>query len=683
MASGNKPPDSRSHTQHLTIPPRSFTDDTLLVLQAADDLGADEVVLGYCEKLRSNGVYAPEVAAREIELLTHYNELRKAQATIEEYLDANPANLSLQLALLHVAAIKGWSAVTDAYVTSVPPSNEIKTAADGARLVQILHFKGMVETAVEIAYELVRRFPDDPNSHRVLITSILGLGGPKGNLKLGAPAEVQVGSAVRILRAGQEASEWIVIEDSEKPEISRDEYPPNHPLAKALIGKKREESITFPGFAGEQTAVVEEIKNKILFRMHDSMEKINRRFPEHSFFRAVPIKIAEEGSATGHELDELIELQKKIMAGPREAERFYDDRRFPVAALAEVAHKEIPMVMESLARDERHAVFCVDGRAEEYQRARIVLSAARAVVLDLSALATISLLEADFDLSRMAARCIVSEGSLECLRQLGESVAEDERVSGYMGLEGERLIMQELNPEREDARAARATEFVSRIEFLCEIVGGRALAGIDPKRRDVMIRVLGAETAESAAIAKEYGCPMWTDDYVTGILITREFSLQRVWTQAVCLWLRDAESMSNDECDAASARLCGFNYQFTALSPSTILVACRLSNWDPDKQPLLGVLDRFGEQVAGNDMLVFTAGLFPSLWREAPLDSASGVTIRILAKLSQSSRGLVVILNILKRLDDLFGLNVVGAQRAKTVIEAWLRTTKGGRIIES
>ena len=342
------------------------------------------------------------------------------------------------------------------------------------------------------------------------------------------------------------------------------------------------------------------------------------------------------------------------------------------------------MVIETLAKEEGRAVYCVNGRAEEYQGARTALSAARGVVLDLSALATISLLEEDFDLSRMVAKCIVSEGSLECLRQLGKSVAEDERVKGYMGLEGERLIMQAVSPERERARAARATEFVSRIESLCEVVGGRSLARIDPKRRDVMMNVLGTETAESVAIAREHSCPLWTDDYVAGLLITREFSLHRVWTQAVCFWLRDAKSMSSDECDVVSARLCGFNYQFTALSPSTILVACRLANWDPDKQPLRGVLDRFGEQVAGNDILLFTASLMPSLWREAPFDLADHVTIRLLDELSHGSKGLAVIRTILKRLDDLFGLNVLGAQRAKTVIEAWLRTgTKGGLIIES
>jgi hypothetical protein len=142
--------------------------------------------------------------------------------------------------------------------------------------------------------------------------------------------------------------------------------------------------------------------------------------------------------------------------------------------------------------------------------------------------------------------------------------------------------------------------------------------------------------------------------------------------------------MSNYECDVVSARLCGFNYQFTSLSPNTIVVACHLSGWNSNKQPLLGVLDRFGEQVRGNDMLVFTAGLLPSLWREAPFDLASQVTIRILDRLSQSSKGLAVVRTILKRLEDLFGLNVIGAQRAKTVIEAWLRTaTMGGRIIES
>ena len=323
-------------------PPLGFTEDTLPLLQVADDLGADEVILDYCEKLRSNGVYASEIAGREIELLTDYNELRKARAAIREYLEANPTNLSLRLVLLHIAVIKGWTGIVETYMTSVPSPQEIQTAADGARLVQILSFKGMVQTGVEIAYELVRRFPDDPNSHRVLITSVLGLGGSnRGDLKLDAPTEVQVGSAVRIYRTGQETSEWIVIEDSEKPEISRDEYPPNHPLAKALIGKKKEERVAFPGFAGEQTAVVEEIKNKILFRMHDSMEKMDRRFPEHSFFRAVPIKIAEDGSTAGNELDALIELQKKITTGPREAGRFYDERRFPAALFAKFAHIEI------------------------------------------------------------------------------------------------------------------------------------------------------------------------------------------------------------------------------------------------------------------------------------------------------------------------------------------------------
>jgi tetratricopeptide (TPR) repeat protein len=664
-------------------PPQDFNEDAMHLLRSAETLNRDEIILDYCRDLRSNGIYAPEVAGKEIDLLERYNELREVRIVIEEYLNANPNDLSLRLFLLHIATIRGWSEIVNVYMKDCPAPQYIKTVLDGVRLVQILGFKGNVTAAVETAYELVRRFPNEPYSHRALITSILG--GPRGDLKLEPPSEVIVGSAVKIRRERAQSSEWIVIEDSENPEISRNEYPPSHPLSRVLIGARVEESVALQVFAGRsESIVVEEIKNKILFRMHESMEQMNQRFPENSFFVSVPINIAEGDSTTGHELDELIELNRQIAQGPSEAEKFYSERRFPVALLAEAVHREIPGVIVSLVQSEKHVIHCVDGRPEEFQHAYAAIGTAPEVVLDLTALSTIGLLGDDFDLSQIAATCIVSEGSLESLKRLGKSVTEDERVQGYMRFDGGRLVIQEVNPDIERNRAARAIEFASMIESACKIVGGRSLARVEPEARQVMTRVLGVATAESVAIAKERNCPLWTDDYATGVLITSEFSLRRVWTQAVCFWLRNAESMSGDECDVISARLCEFNYYFTSISPQVILVACRLCGWESDKQPLRGVLDRFGEHRVRQDLLLLTASVLPSIWRDAPLaDNASRVTIRILDKLSLSSGGLSVIKAVLRQLDNLFGVNVIGAQEAKMVIEAWLRTAGKGGIIVS
>ncbi|HWM90484.1 MAG TPA: GreA/GreB family elongation factor [Thermoanaerobaculia bacterium] len=671
------------------VPPRTFSEDTVLLLRSAETLGKDGLVLDYCEQLRSNGVYAPEAAENEIELLVRYNELRMAQAVMQEYLDTNPQNISLRLALLNVAVVEGWPEIVDAYTTLLPSPQEIKTVADGARLVQVLQFKGSARAATELAYELVRRFPDEPISHRSLIIAILGIGRSKRDLNLDAPPEVVIGSAVRIRREGEESSQWVVIEDSEKPEISRDEYSPDHPLAKALIGKTVGDTVTLPKLlVRTQTAVIEEIKNKILFRMHQSMEQMNRRFPESSFFEAVSIRVTDESSPpTGHELDELIDLNRQLAQGPMEAENLYRERRMPVAMLSALVHREVPEVVASLALNERDAVHCVEGAAEEFQRVNTVLGPARAVVLDVTALSTIGLLGSDFDLCRMAAACIVSEGTLESLKKLGKSVAEDEGVQGYLRYDKvrERLAMQEIDPEVERERAARAMEFASKIESLCEVVGGRPLARMDPDKRKMLVKIFGPAIAESIAIAKERGCPLWTDDYVTSVLIESELSLQRIWTQPVCFWLRDAASMSADECDIVTARLCGFNYRFTSISWRVIIVACGLCDWNPDKQPLRGVVDRFEEHAREQDMRVFTAGLIPALWREATLiDYASRVTIRVLEKLSHTRKGRATIRAIHQQLDVLFGVNVIGAQNARVVIEAWLEADKrGGSIIES
>lgn len=665
------------------VPPLAFSDDTALLLQSAEILGRDALILDYCEHLRSNGVYAPEAAENEVELLVRYNELRVAQAVMRAYLDANSQDISLKLALLSIAVVQGWSEIVDAYTTSLPTPRQIKTVVDGARLVQVLHFQGSASAAAEIAYELVRRFPDDPNSHRSLIISILGVGGPKGDLKLYTPSEVVIGSAVRIRREGQESPEWIVIEDAEKPEISRDEYSPDHPLAKALIGKRVGEKVALPRLlVRTPIAVVEEIKNKILFRMHQSMEEMNRRFPDSSFFESVPIRIADESSPpTGHEFDELIEFNRQLAQGPMEAENLYRERRMPVAMLASFVHREVPEVVTALALNEREAVHCVDGTAEEFQRASAALGPARAVVLDITALSTLGLLGSELDLSRMAAKCIVSEGTLESLKKLGKSVVDDERVHGYLryDLERERLTMQEVDPEIERERSTRAQAFATKIESICEVIGGRALAQMDSDIRRKLVRIFGPATAESMAIAKERSCPLWTDDYVAGVLVEKELSVQRIWTQPVCFWLRDAAGMSDNECDVVTARLCGFNYRFTSISWRVVIAACRLCDWDPDRQPLRGVLDRFEEQAKEQDMLLFGAGLIPALWREAPIiDYGSRVTIRVLEKLSHTSRGLAIVRAILRQLDTLFGVNVVGAQNAKLVMEAWLVAAKGG-----
>jgi tetratricopeptide (TPR) repeat protein len=661
----------------LTIcSPSGFIGDTESLLRSASIAGKEEVILDYCEQLRNNAIYAPEVAMIDVEMLFKYNELRKARAVMTQYMDANPDNLPLQLSLLNIAVVQRWRGIVDAYLNHTPTSKDVKTASDGARLVQILHFKGSANAAAIVAYDLVRRFPDDPNSHRALI--FLMLFGSNNDLVLDAPSQVVPGSAVCIQRSGEEP-EWIVIEDSEKPEISRNEYAPDHPLSQALIGKAAGETVTLPvSLVRTKTATVKEIKHKVLFRMHQSMEQMERRFPEQSFFERVSINLDDKG----HELDEVIDLTREISRGRREVEKLYSEKRMPLASLAQSAGKEIPLVVEYLARDPQRTIYCVDGTAEEFERAGRAIRSARSMVLDLTALSTIGLLNSDLDLSRVPVKCIVSEGTVEKLRVLGRSVLEDPRVQGYMSTHEDRVIMEEISPELEKERAARSTEFALKIESTCEVVGGSVLARLEPETREAFRRVFGPETAESMMIAKERECPLWTDDYVTGFVTERELSTQRVWTQSVIFWLRDMGILSDEECEVIAARLCGFNYVFTSTSQNTIIVACGLCEWNPDRQPLQGVLDRFEDQARRHDMLRAVAGLLPALWRKAPLpDYAARVMLRMLEKLARSRRGITTIVSLRQRLDVIFGLNVIGAEEARTVIEAWLGS-KGGNIIE-
>ncbi len=649
-----------------------FNEDTLIVLQTAADAERDDLVLDYCERLRVNGIYAPEVAAMEVDLLIRYSEPTTARAVVIKYLDSNPADFNLKLLLLNLAVTQEWPDIVDAYTDALPNAKDIAAAVDGARLAQILRFKGDANAAAIIAYDLVRRFPDDPLSHRAIITLILGW--PKGDLALDAPKQVVPGSAVCLKIEGH--SEWLTIEDSEKPEISRGEYSPEHPLAQALLGKSVGDLVILPqSLMRSKSAEIVEIKHKILHRMHESMAQMNRHFPEQSFFESVSINF----DAKGHELDELIEVNRLMAGGRIAAEGMYNEKRIPLNTLAAAAGKDLPVVMRAFALDERRSIYCFEGRAEDFDEAKTLLGSAREVVLDLVALSTVSLLNGDFDLSRLPVRCIVSAGTLEVLRKQGRSDLFD-RTHGYILFdEGrDRVVLHELDLEAERRQADQARKFADKVEATCEIVSGRPLARISPETRKMLLRIFGSETAESIAVAKERNCLFWTDDFVTSVVVEKELSLQRTWTQSTCLWLRAVRILTDRECDVITSRLCGFGYHFTAISVSTIIVACELCEWDPNKQPLLGVLSRVKDFGRGQDLLFAAANLLPTVWREAPLDDfAARVTIRVLEILSHSSRGISVIIKVLRRIDTIFGVNVIGATKAREVIEAWLNTTEG------
>ncbi|HVF61438.1 MAG TPA: hypothetical protein VNJ70_16640 [Thermoanaerobaculia bacterium] len=650
------------------------------VLRCANDSDNDELVLRIAAELRAGGAFVSEIIALEVDTLVRYNELGEARKVLVEYLAVEPQDSRARMRLLNLAVVFDWSDITREYSADLPSAFAVNSPEFGFHIAAVYGKLGQSNKATQYAYELTRRFPDSPDSHRALITAVFG---PRaGTLDLSKPTSIEVGCAVRFTEKASGESRWIVIEDGSEPQSSRGEYGPAHPLSLSMIGKSPGEEFSLPGSAlVERKGVVEEVQNRIVFRANEAMQLWSQRFPDTWLLEALTVPEDEE-AGTGQFLQELIEIHRRLQEGPRAAEQLYKEKKLPLPALATVASKEIPVVVDHLIHGSPPMVHCIEGTTEQFRRGAAALDRAEAVVVDAVALSTLKLLRDHLPLAALPFRCIVTTGTVSEFRRLVDSSFDDPRLQGFLGFDGERLVLTELDRDLEHKRQEAMHVFVEQVEGSCEIVGGRALASIEPSFRAKLRDLMGTATAETLAVASVRRVPIWTDDFLTGLIGTKELGTVQVWTQAVCLKMNEMGRMSREAFDTITVMLCQWGYRFTSIAPATIVAASLRSDWRPDEEPLRSVLARLEEEWGFPNTLGFTMTTITELWKASPLEEqATLVTLRICDYLLKKPYGRKILEAVGQNLESAFGVNVLRARSAKLALAACLESAKISGVI--
>jgi hypothetical protein len=152
------------------------------------------------------------------------------------------------------------------------------------------------------------------------------------------------------------------------------------------------------------------------------------------------------------------------------------------------------------------------------------------------------------------------------------------------------------------------------------------------------------------------------------------FDVDRVWTQVVLEWLRQAEIISNEKFRQASALLQALRYTGNKIGADFVIEAGRLSEWHPGSLVLqrnLRVLE--DNHVAPGICLEIALQFTLAVSREVrvPL-SRQHLLISMLEHLRQHSDGRRIIQELIRRLPTIMELDPIRAQHAKSTIEAWL-----------
>lgn len=654
----------------------SISAETSHLLRCARAAGEHEFVIDFCEQVRLNGHVDLRSISHEIEVLLQYSEFNKARNVFLEYLAANPDDKVVRLHLTTLAIRLNWSDLVGNDPSDLPTIEEVPSADLGAEIVNVLRVGPNPTLAVDFAYRLYRKFPDEVAANMALVASVMQPG--DAGLSIEAKLRtVQSGAAVRWIDLDSNESSWLVIEDAPDAQMARGEYTSSHALVRAMLDRMEGEEFLMPeGGIRERRGRIAEIRDKRVFRAQESMLRWTQRFPEQSFVESVPIGGGSEGPESTDDLNEVAEVMRRTSESLQRLEVLYRGGAIPTSALANFRGRSVFDTVCYLAGRPGLPIRAARGAPANFQEAKIALDNASEVLLGPTSVATLALLEETAILDELPFRCHVNESCLQELRDelILDSVAR--RAHGYMGWDRGRLVVEEVTEESKTARIDWIEGLLGSLEDKCEVLGGGGLARVGKEKRNMMREVLARSSAESVATASRRGMMMWTDDHLLVELVKADLPLSRVWTQSVFLWAANAGLVDGKRLSRLAASLLRFGYAFTSLSSETVLHTCSEAEWRTDDQTLAAVLGEFGNE--GWDFetgLNLVLGSIGEIWRHAPLvEQASGVTTHILVALVSRTDGWNLIRLLHENVDKLLGLNVARAEVLKELLRTFIKS---------
>jgi hypothetical protein len=221
------------------------------------------------------------------------------------------------------------------------------------------------------------------------------------------------------------------------------------------------------------------------------------------------------------------------------------------------------------------------------------------------------------------------------------------------------------------------------LEQSCTVVDGLVVAELEKNERDKYIDFLGRDCLESMLLATQSGRILWTDDWPTAMLAQKLFGCYRIWTQFFFNYSSESGTLEGKIVQDITVLLMQMGYYYTKPTIDTFMVAIEKSDSNVDQAPAFQVFNWFSNpNVRPQGQFYIASGVIKRVWQETNLDSiAQQITIRILERLAQRPNGHFVIEGLHDGIRQIFGIDVINAEKAKKTIQGWLLGTQRNRLI--
>lgn len=652
--------------------PIVLSDDTKHLLDCASRLDRHDIMIETLRNLRDAGASDPTLLDTELDLLQIYDP-DAAVMILNDEISQRPNDTELKLKRSVLGLALDRLDLVDGSQSAVPEPNNVnpKSALDAVR---VLRESGHEQYAVQYAYQVLRHNMADSNAHSAYIFTL----SPFGNTpELEDPDHVEAGVVVCYVEQEKTTSYSIVVEDQpdDASQFTERELPPDHVICKAMMGKKVGDTFVLASGIQDRIGRIKSIKNKYIYRFQDCTDQWQVRFPDTPFLQAVSIPVKSDDSGKSEpdfsvimkSLDDRYEHVEKI-------KELYASNSMPLHMFGKHFGSNAFDALINLAQLVDVTVKCCVGSVEEREHTARTLRSSNTVVLDLTAIASLFILDRLDILACGVIDFIVSQSTVNELRRMitNKSLLHSNE-SGVMFKSETGYIYTETTQEQHKSLIKSLRNTVEVLETNCKIESCNALAAMEPKQRETIVEGFGHYGADAILLSTLPGTVLWTDDQAQAIVAKGEYGVSRVWTQVMIERCVDSGFVETGVYLDASAKLGGYGYYFTGINPEIISQAGVISDWKLDSWPLARVLSIFAdESIELEQLLHLAAGFLKLLFQETILFTIrQSITVEILENIAKKEGGLQGISSLKQALPEYFGINIVGLMEVNRIFETW------------
>ncbi len=569
------------------------------------------------EKMKVRFIYDVEVS-----ILDSMGDLKSAITASEKYLAEHPEDLAFKVKLAAYLLRNDQLEKLDTFLKGPIDLSQLPDDLkfDATRQLAWLYTqRNMSFRALEIAYVLRKNSPRNGDAHTTYMSIFFDR--EKALDDQLSPRVVGIDTAVAVEEDGSK-KRWYVIE--ENPENDKDALSPTDVFAKRLIGKKvNDEIVQDEGKPSETRLKITEIKSKYVHALHETMEMFPHLFSEEESpaFKRFTVKTNPEAKEeTKEQLMQIVETMSGRDEHVLRVQKLYEEGKLTIGTFSNLIGRDPMTVWGGLVNNPRIGIRCCSGTIEERQIAFKIVRDNDVVAVDLTAFLTLgSMNRLDF-LKEYFKKILVSQSTIDALTQ---GIAEKGGLSskGFMSVwkEDGKYYRQEISAEDIQKQVAFLQKIKDWISTNCEIAPMTEILKFPKEERERLYETIGESFVDTMMIAKEYGCPLYSDDHGTRAIAQGDFSVKGFWTQALVIIGAEKKLITPEELEKINVSLCGLHYRHTTISGSTLFQAAKSTNWS-NTGTFTNVLSTVtGTAIELQSAMFVIVDFFYQLWKEPTL----------------------------------------------------------------